>query len=115
MHSQHKPPADAVEAPRPAAPHIDPSGPLIRAQAPASGVYLPRHIGVGSDLVHALDYVVYLQLQFNQASGLPSTAAVVLQQFRERGIRSEADDRELVHKTEIRESVARVTALEVTW
>ena len=41
-------------------PPVDESGRLTAAKAPVSGVSVPRHMGVGSDLVHTLDYVVLL-------------------------------------------------------
>ncbi|MEU6594708.1 hypothetical protein ABZ923_36865 [Streptomyces sp. NPDC046881] len=87
---------------------VDGSGLLTRAQAPASGVSVPRHMGVGSDLVHSLDYVVMLQVMFNLASGVQSTPMTVWEQLKDRGIRSAKNARELVGKNAVYESFARL-------
>ncbi|GGP32385.1 hypothetical protein [Streptomyces capoamus] len=87
---------------------VNGSGLLKRAQAPASGVSVPRHMGVGSDLVHSLDYVVMLQVMFNLASGVQSTPMTVWEQLKGRGIRSAKNARELVGKNAVYESFARL-------
>ncbi|MFD8902656.1 hypothetical protein ACFV0J_34485, partial [Streptomyces ardesiacus] len=87
---------------------VDESGRLTAAKAPASGVSVPRHMGVGSDLVHALDYVVLLQVMFNLASSLESTPLSVWKQLQERGIRSAKNARELVGRNAVYESFARL-------
>ncbi|MFF8234752.1 hypothetical protein [Streptomyces caelestis] len=87
---------------------VDGSAPLRQAQAPASGVSVPRHMGVGSDLVHSLDYVVMLQVMFNLASGVPSTPLTVWKQLKERGIRSAKNANELVGKNAVYESFSRL-------
>lgn len=89
---------------------IDETAPIRQAQAPASGVSVPRHLGVGADLVHALDYVVMLQVMFNLASGIESTPQAVWRQLQERGIRSAKNANELVGKSAVYESYARVVA-----
>ncbi|MGW5497745.1 hypothetical protein [Streptomyces olivaceoviridis] len=65
-------------------------------------------MGVGSDLVHSLDYVVMLQVMFNLASGVESTPLSVWEQLKERGIRSAKNARELVGKNAVYESFARL-------
>ncbi|MFH9590679.1 hypothetical protein ACH4LS_36770 [Streptomyces luteogriseus] len=65
-------------------------------------------MGVGSDLVHSLDYVVLLQVMFNLASRLESTPLSVWKQLQERGIRSAKNARELVGKNAVYESFARL-------
>jgi hypothetical protein len=87
---------------------IEQSGQIVRAQAPASGVSVPAHLGVGSDLVHSLDYVVILQIMFNLASGVQSTPLGVWEQLQARGIRSAKNARELVGKNAVYESFARL-------
>jgi hypothetical protein len=89
-------------------PGIDESGQIIRAQAPASGISIPAHLGVGSDLVHSLDYVVMLQVMFNLASGRQSTPMAVWKQLQDRGIRSAKNAKELVGKNAVYESFARL-------
>lgn len=86
----------------------DPSGQIVRAQAPASGVSVPAHLGIGSDLVHSLDYVVVLQVMFNLASGIQSTPMGVWKQLQARGIRSAKNANELVGKNAVYESFARL-------
>ncbi|MET9804660.1 hypothetical protein [Streptomyces sp. NPDC006368] len=87
---------------------IDGSGRVVQGQAPASGVSVPRHLGVGSDLVHSLDYVVMLQVMFNLASKIECTPTVVWRQLQERGIRSAKNANELVGKNAVYESFARL-------
>ncbi|MEV4790109.1 hypothetical protein AB0K53_32540 [Streptomyces tuirus] len=87
---------------------VDESGRLTAAQAPVSGVSVPRHMGVGSDLVHSLDYVVLLQVMFNLASRVESTPLSVWAQLQDRGIRSAKNARELVGKNAVYESFARL-------
>jgi hypothetical protein len=89
---------------------VDGSARLRQAQAPASGVSVPRHMGVGSDLVHTLDYVVLLQVMFNLASGVDSTPLIVWDQLKKRGIRSAKNADELVGKNAVYESFARLLA-----
>ncbi|MGY4973468.1 hypothetical protein ACWGCC_30375 [Streptomyces nigrescens] len=90
--------------------HIDSAGRIVQAQAPASGVSVPRHLGVGSDLVHSLDYVVMLQVMFNLASKVECTPIAVWRQLQERGIRSAKNANELVGKNAVYESFARLLA-----
>ncbi|MFJ6919164.1 hypothetical protein ACIQUX_35075 [Streptomyces sp. NPDC101133] len=87
---------------------MDEAGRLTAAKAPVSGVSVPRHMGVGSDLVHTLDYVVLLQVMFNLASSMESTPLSVWKQLQERGIRSAKNARELVGKNAVYESFARL-------
>ncbi|MGG8318091.1 hypothetical protein ACQ9AR_33360 [Streptomyces lividans] len=87
---------------------MDESGRLTAAKAPVSGVSVPRHMGVGSDLVHTLDYVVLLQVMFNLASSMESTPLSVWKQLQERGIRSAKNARELVGRNAVYESFARL-------
>lgn len=87
---------------------IQPNAPIKQAQAPASGVSVPRHMGIGTDLVHSLDYVVLLQVMFNLASGTESTPMGVWQQLKGRGIRSAKNANELVGKNAVYESFARL-------
>lgn len=87
---------------------VDESGRIRAAKAPVSGVSVPRHMGVGSDLVHSLDYVTLLQVMFNLASGANSTPLGVWEQLKERGIRSSKNTRELVGKNAVYESFARL-------
>lgn len=89
-------------------PPVDESGRLTAAKAPVSGVSVPRHMGVGSDLVHTLDYVVLLQVMFNLASSMESTPLSVWKQLQERGIRSAKNARELVGRNAVYESFARL-------
>ncbi|MEV5900054.1 hypothetical protein [Streptomyces sp. NPDC052127] len=89
-------------------PAIDESGQIRGAKAPVSGVSVPRHMGVGSDLVHSLDYVVLLQVMFNLASRVNSTPLGVWDQLKERGIRSSKNARELVGKNAVYESFGRL-------
>ncbi|MEV7412460.1 hypothetical protein AB0O04_32010 [Streptomyces althioticus] len=65
-------------------------------------------MGVGTDLVHTLDYVVLLQVMFNLASGVESTPLSVWEQLKERGIRSAKNARELVGKNAVYESFGRL-------
>ncbi|MFF4983796.1 hypothetical protein ACFY3O_27555 [Streptomyces sp. NPDC001046] len=65
-------------------------------------------MGVGSDLVHSLDYVVLLQVMFNLASRVESTPLSVWKQLQERGIRSAKNARELVGKNAVYESFGRL-------
>ncbi|MEU0852530.1 hypothetical protein ABZ387_31880 [Streptomyces flaveolus] len=58
--------------------------------------------------MHALDYVVLLQVVFNVASGAESTPLSVWEQLKERGIRSAKNARELVGKNAVYESFARL-------
>lgn len=85
-------------------------GRIVQAQAPVSGVSVPRHLGVGSDLTHSLDYVVMLQVMFNLASQTECTPVTVWQQLKERGIRSAKNADELVGKNAVHESFARLIA-----
>lgn len=87
---------------------VDESAQITRGKAPASGVSVPAHLGVGSDLVHSLDYVVMLQVMFNLASGVKSTPMAVWEQLQARGIRSAKNARELVGKNAVYESFARL-------
>ncbi|MDX3208704.1 hypothetical protein [Streptomyces scabiei] len=89
---------------------IDETASIRQAQAPASGVSVPRHLGVGADLVHALDYVVMLQVMFNLASRIDSTPMAVWRQLQERGIRSAKNASELVGKNAVYESFARLVS-----
>ena len=89
---------------------VDETAPIRQAQAPASGVSIPRHLGVGTDLVHALDYVVMLQVMFNLASGIESTPQAVWRQLQERGIRSAKNAGELVGKNAVYEAFARLVS-----
>ncbi|MEU4490069.1 hypothetical protein AB0H94_35230 [Streptomyces purpurascens] len=86
----------------------DGTGRIRAAKAPASGVSVPRHMGVGSDLVHSLDYVVLLQVMFNLASGMDSTPLSVWEQLKDRGIHSSKNARELVGKNAVYESFGRL-------
>ncbi|MGW2444481.1 hypothetical protein [Streptomyces sp. NPDC001675] len=65
-------------------------------------------MGVGSDLVHSLDYVVMLQVMFNLASGVQSTPMAVWEQLKDRRIRSAKNARELVGRNAVYESFARL-------
>ncbi|MGY1456864.1 hypothetical protein [Streptomyces sp. SS8] len=87
---------------------IDGAGKVVQAQAPVSGVSVPRHLGIGSDLVHTLDYVVMLQVMFNLASKIECTPMTVWQQLQARGIRSAKNASELVGKNAVYESFARL-------
>ncbi|WP_416519976.1 hypothetical protein [Streptomyces achromogenes] len=89
-------------------PAITESGQIVRAQAPASGVSVPAHLGVGTDLVHSLDYVVMLQVLFNLASGVQSTPLTVWKQLQARGIRSAKNAKTLVGRDAVYESFARL-------
>ncbi|WP_206191152.1 hypothetical protein [Streptomyces niveiscabiei] len=88
--------------------HQTQNAPIQQSQAPASGVSVPRNMGVGSDLVHSLDYVVLLQVMFNLASAIKSTPMEVWRQLQERGIRSAKNANELVGKNAVYESFARL-------
>lgn len=88
--------------------HQTQNAPIQQSQAPASGVSVPRNMGVGSDLVHSLDYVVLLQVMFNLASAVKSTPMEVWRQLQERGIRSAKNANELVGKNAVYESFARL-------
>ncbi|GHF74213.1 hypothetical protein GCM10010218_64180 [Streptomyces mashuensis] len=87
---------------------INETAPIRQSQAPASGVSVPRHLGVGTDLVHALDYVVMLQVMFNLASGIECTPMAVWGQLQERGIRSAKNAKELVGKNAVYDSFTRL-------
>ncbi|MEV6727003.1 hypothetical protein AB0M94_39545 [Streptomyces xanthochromogenes] len=87
---------------------IDGDSGLVGAKAPVSGVSVPRHLGVGSDLVHSLDYVVMLQVMFNIASQVKCTPMDVWHQLQARGIRSAKNADELVGKNAVYESFARL-------
>ncbi|MER7577492.1 hypothetical protein [Streptomyces sp. NPDC126514] len=104
MYSQQHPSTRAAAA----APPVDETGRLRGAKAPASGISLPRHMGVGSDLVHTLDYVVLIQVMFNINSGMDSTPVMVWEQLKQRGIRSAKNANELVGKNAVYESFARL-------
>ncbi|MGK5448813.1 hypothetical protein [Streptomyces radiopugnans] len=87
---------------------IDGAGKVVQAQAPVSGVSVPRHLGIGADLVHTLDYVVMLQVMFNLASKVECTPMTVWQQLQARGIRSAKNASELVGKNAVYESFGRL-------
>lgn len=87
---------------------VDGAAPIRRAAAPASGISIPRHMGVGSDLVHALDYVVLIQVMFNLASGTQPTPLTVWEQLKARGIRSAKNARQLVGRNAVYESFGRL-------
>ncbi|MGW6262562.1 hypothetical protein, partial [Streptomyces sp. NPDC055085] len=106
MHSQQHPHAETSVAAAP----VDETGRIVAAKAPASGVSVSRHMGVGHDVVHALDYVVLLQVMFNLASGVESDPRSVWKQFQERGIRSAKDAKRLVGRDAVYDSFARLIA-----
>ncbi|MFC7016079.1 hypothetical protein ACFQMH_31155 [Streptomyces viridiviolaceus] len=58
--------------------------------------------------MHALDYVVLLQVMFNLASGVHSTPTTVWEQLKDRGIRSAKNARELVGKNAVYDSFGRL-------
>ncbi|MCZ4103197.1 hypothetical protein [Streptomyces sp. H39-C1] len=89
---------------------IDESGVLRRGKAPVSGVSVPGRIGIGTDLVQSLDYVVMLQLLFNIAEGATPTPPKVWEQLKARGIRSSKNADELVGKNAVYESYTRLIA-----
>ncbi|MDT0412728.1 MULTISPECIES: hypothetical protein [Streptomyces] len=84
------------------------SAAFTAGQAPVSGISVPRHLGVGSDLVHSLDYVVLLQVMFDVASGVAPTPLSVWKTLRERGIRSAKNANELVGEDAVCESFGRL-------
>ncbi|MCX4581461.1 hypothetical protein OHB41_51880 [Streptomyces sp. NBC_01571] len=106
MHSQQHPHTETSVAAAP----VDETGRIVAAKAPASGVSVPRHLGVGHDLVHALDYVVLLQVMFNLASGLDSDPRSVWKQLQDRGIRSAKDAKRLVGRDAVYDAFARLIA-----
>ncbi|WP_206308424.1 hypothetical protein [Streptomyces sp. A1277] len=85
-------------------------GAITRAQAPVSGVSVPAHMGVGTDLVDGLDYVVLLQVFFDVASAAEVTPLKVWERLKERGIRSTKNRDELVGRNSVYESFARIIA-----
>ncbi|MDJ0346358.1 hypothetical protein QMK19_36385 [Streptomyces sp. H10-C2] len=87
---------------------IDESGILRRGKAPVSGVSVPGRIGVGTDLVQTLDYVVMLQLLFDIAEGATPTPLKVWEELKLRGIRSSKNVNELVGKNAVYESFSRL-------
>ncbi|MBD3550855.1 hypothetical protein [Streptomyces sp. SP18CM02] len=85
-------------------------GGITRAKAPVSGVSVPAHMGVGTDLVDGIDYVVLLQVLFDVASGMDVTPLKVWERLKERGIRSTKNREELVGKNSVYESFTRIIA-----
>ncbi|MGV9891706.1 hypothetical protein [Streptomyces sp. NPDC003395] len=63
---------------------------------------------MGTDLVHALDYVVMLQVMFNLASGIKSTPMTVWKQLQARGIRSAKNVKTLVGRDAVYEAFSRL-------
>ena len=87
---------------------VDETGVLVRSKAPVSGISVPGHLGIGTDLVHSLDYVVMLQVLFNIAAGEVNTPRGVWKQLQDRGIRSAKNANELVGKNAVYEAFARL-------
>ncbi|MFD3363594.1 hypothetical protein ACFWW5_10880 [Streptomyces albidoflavus] len=78
------------------------------AQAPVSGISVPAHMGIGSELVHAIDYVVLIQVLFNVSSQARSTPVIVWEQLKTRGIRSAKNSKELVGRDAVYSSFGRL-------
>lgn len=85
-------------------------GDITRAQAPVSGVSVPAHMGIGTDLVDGIDYVVLLQVFFDVASATDVTPLKVWERLKARGIRSTKNREELVGKNSVYESFTRIIA-----
>ena len=82
--------------------------PITRAEAPVSGISLPAHLGVGTDLVDPLDYVVIIQVMFDVSSGRKVSPILVWQRLQERGIRSTKHRSELVGKNAVYDAFGRI-------
>lgn len=82
--------------------------PVTRAEAPVSGISVPAHLAVGSDLVDGIDYVVWLQVMYDTASGRTVSPIHTWQRLQERGIRSTKNRAELVGKNTVYEAYARI-------
>ncbi|MFE3381321.1 hypothetical protein [Streptomyces anulatus] len=94
----------------PQAEEFNEHGGITRANAPVSGVSVPAHMGVGTDLVDGIDYVVLLQVLFDVASGVDVTPLKVWERLKGRGIRSTKNREELVGKNSVYESFTRIIA-----
>ncbi|WP_179892092.1 hypothetical protein [Streptomyces sp. rh34] len=95
---------------KPQAEEFNENGGITRAKVPVSGVSVPAHMGVGSDLVDGIDYVVLLQVLFDVTSGMDVTPLRVWERLKERGIRSTKNREELVGKNSVYESFTRIIA-----
>jgi hypothetical protein len=82
--------------------------PITRAEAPVSGISLPAHLGVGTDLVDPIDYVVLIQVMFDVSSGRQITPVLVWQRLQERGIRSTKHRSELVGRNAVYDAFGRI-------
>jgi hypothetical protein len=82
--------------------------PVTRAEAPVSGISVPAHLAVGTDLVDGIDYVVWLQVMYDTASGRTVSPIQTWKRLQERGIRSTKNRAELVGKNTVYESYARI-------
>jgi hypothetical protein len=82
--------------------------PITRASVPVSGISLPAHLGIGTDLVDPLDYVVLIQVMFDVNSGRQITPVLVWQRLQERGIRSTKHRSELVGRNAVYDSFGRI-------
>ncbi|WP_331719516.1 hypothetical protein OG693_39815 (plasmid) [Streptomyces sp. NBC_01259] len=87
---------------------LDEHGDITRAKAPVSGVSVPAHMGIGSDLVDGIDYVVLLQVLFDVSSATEVTPVKVWERLKARGIRSTKNREELVGKNSVYESFNRI-------
>lgn len=79
-----------------------------RAVVPVSGISMPAHLGVGSDLVDGIDYIVWIQVMFDVSSGKKVTPILVWKRLQARGIRSTKNRDELVGKNTVYESFSRI-------
>jgi hypothetical protein len=82
--------------------------PITRAKAPVSGISVPAHLGIGSDLVDPLDYVVLIQVMFDVSAGLRVTPLQVWERLQARGIRSTKHHSDLVGKNSVYDSFNRI-------
>lgn len=82
--------------------------PITRAEAPISGISLPAHLGIGTDLVDGIDYVVLIQVMFDTASGRKISPVLTWQRLQERGIRSTKNRAELVGRNTVYEAFSRI-------
>lgn len=80
----------------------------ITREGPISAVSVPAGIGVGTELVHSLDYVVMLQVMFDVAANIKTTPLLIWERLKTRGIRSSKNANELVGRNSVYESFARL-------
>jgi hypothetical protein len=80
----------------------------ITREGPVTAVSVPATIGLGTALVHALDYVVALQVMFDIAAGNKATPVLVWERLKARGIRSSKNAAELVGRNAVYESFGRL-------